>query len=203
MVRNSGRHLLDLINDILDISKIEAGELEVQAKPFDPEESIRRVAGLMRPTAESKGLAFTVETTRLPGVVVGDRRRVEQVLLNLISNAVKFTEAGEVTVTVDTVPTPGAGEALRMRVGDTGIGIRNEDLATLFQPFRQVDAGPSRQFEGTGLGLAICRRLSDLMGGTISVASEWGRGSTFTFSLPTTPTPAAGDEPPSAPHRGQ
>ena len=190
MVRGSARHLLELINDVLDISKIEAGQLEVHAEPFDLPEAIARVTAMMQAQAEKKGL--TLVTTVAPGLgeMVSDRRRVEQVLLNLINNAIKFTERGGVTLTVErledfqpvygTAPAP----AVRFRVADTGIGIKPEHLPKLFQPFRQIDTGLTRTHEDTGLGLVICRRLCVLMGGTISVASEWNQGSIFTATLP-------------------
>ncbi len=190
MVRTSARHLLELINDVLDISKIEAGQLEVRGEPFDLRESVARVTGLVGPLAEKKGLALRASLAPGLGAMTGDRRRVEQVLLNLLNNAVKFTARGEVSLTGTLVPAytppgrPAAGAAVRLSVRDTGIGIRAADLGTLFQPFRQVDTGLSRQHEGTGLGLAICRRLTDLMGGEITATSEWGQGSEFTVILP-------------------
>jgi signal transduction histidine kinase len=122
--------------------------------------------------------------------MVSDRRRVEQILLNLLNNAIKFTDRGKVTLTAgivsDYCPIPGARErpAVCLEVTDTGMGIRAEDFATLFQPFRQVDTGLARQHEGTGLGLAICRRLVGLLGGTISVNSTWSQGSSFSVVLP-------------------
>jgi PAS domain S-box-containing protein len=185
MVRGSARHLLELINDVLDISKIEAGQLEMRAEPFDLRESVDRVAASVRPLADKKGLELVVELAPDVGVMNGDRRRVEQVLINVLNNALKFTERGRVTLFV------GLDEGrMRLRVKDTGIGIKPEDLATLFQPFRQIDTGLSRQHEGTGLGLAICRRLATLMGGDITVSSEWSRGSEFIVTLPLQP-PAA------------
>jgi signal transduction histidine kinase len=113
------------------------------------------------------------------GQTLSDERRVQQVLLNLLTNAVKFTERGEVALEVEVT-----SDAVHMRVADTGIGIKPDDLRIVFQPFRQVDSGTTRNHEGTGLGLAICRRLADLMGGEIRVASELGKGSVFTFILP-------------------
>ena len=194
MVRGSGRHLLALINDVLDISKIEAGQLEVASARFDLPASIMKVAGAIRPLAEKKGLGLRLRVEVSPdlGEVVSDQRRVEQVLLNLLSNAIKFTERGEVALTAAVVSDfQASGEsstrpAVRLRVSDTGMGIKPEDLATLFQPFRQIDSGLSRAQEGTGLGLSICRRLADLMGGEIHANSEWGKGSVFTFTLPIT-----------------
>ncbi len=180
MVRGSARHLLELINDVLDLSKIEAGQLEVRVEPFDLPESLERVAASVRPQAEKKGLELGVRVAPELRSMTGDRRRVEQVLLNLMNNAIKFTDSGRVTVEA----AADAGGSLRIRVSDTGIGIKAADLSSLFLPFRQVDSGLSRQHEGTGLGLAICRRLVALMGGEITVSSEWMQGSVFTVRLP-------------------
>jgi signal transduction histidine kinase len=190
MVRDSARHLLALINDVLDISKIEAGELPVACEPFDLARSIEKVAGIVRPMADKKGLALLVEVAPALGSMVSDARRVEQVLLNLLGNAVKFSEQGAITLRAEAVsgfkldaqhePVP----AVRLSVADTGIGIKPEDMAVLFTPFRQIDSALSRKHEGTGLGLAICRRLTELMGGTIEVHSQWGQGSVFTVTLP-------------------
>lgn len=190
MVRGSARHLLELINDVLDISKIEAGQVELRPAAFNVKESIERVAALIRPLAEKKKLELEVFVAPDTGEAVSDRRRVEQILLNMLNNAVKFTERGGVTLRAERIPEhvfpPGAPPqpALRVRVTDTGIGIRPEDMAALFQPFRQLDAGTERQHEGTGLGLAICRKLAALLGGEISAASEWRKGSEFTLLLP-------------------
>lgn len=201
MVRDSGRHLLALINDVLDISKIEAGQLEVRSKPFDLRASIENVAGIVHPLAVKKGLDLQVELAPDIGTFVSDARRVEQVLLNLLNNAIKFTERGKVTLTAEIAPgalsapnslpapqNPATRQAgvLRISVADTGIGIKPEDFTKLFLPFRQIDSGLTRQHEGTGLGLAICRRLADLLGGEIHATSEWGKGSVFTFTLPMT-----------------
>jgi PAS domain S-box-containing protein len=180
MVRGSARHLLALINDVLDISKIEAGQLEVTREPFDLRASIGKVAGIVKPLADKKGLALHVELASEIGAWVSDQRRVEQILINLLNNAVKFTERGQVTLTAGTAP-----GVLRISVADSGIGIKREDLQKLFQPFRQIDTGLTRQHEGTGLGLAICRRLAELLGGEIRAESEWGKGSTFTVELRT------------------
>jgi len=186
MVRDSARHLLALINDVLDISKIEAGQLEVNSEPFDLRASIAKVVGIVKPLAEKKGLALRAELEPEIGTWVSDARRVEQVLLNLLNNAIKFTERGAVTLRAETVPGTLRLEnsVFRISIADTGIGIKVEDLSKLFQPFRQVDTGLTRQHEGTGLGLAICRRLAGLLGGEIHAASEWGKGSVFTLTLP-------------------
>ncbi|MFA5191825.1 MAG: PAS domain S-box protein [Verrucomicrobiia bacterium] len=179
MVRGSARHLLALINDVLDISKIEAMRLKVTREPFNMRASIGKTVELVKPLAEKKGLAFRVEIAPDVSTMVSDQRRVEQILVNLLNNAIKFTEHGQITLTVEV-----AWNMLRISVKDTGIGIKQEDLEKLFQPFRQVDTGLARNREGTGLGLAICRRLVELLGGEIHVESEWGKGSTFTVLLP-------------------
>ncbi|MBN2538914.1 MAG: PAS domain S-box protein [Deltaproteobacteria bacterium] len=178
MVRNSARHLLSLINDVLDISKIEAGQLRVVSEPYDLHDTIEKTVGGMRHLAGKKGLELICTISSGIGTVTGDSRRVEQILLNLISNAIKFTERGSVTIECEPKE-----KHVTIRVIDTGIGIKDEDMETLFQPFRQVDSGLSRKYEGTGLGLSICKRLVELMGGEIRVTSVWGTGSTFSFSL--------------------
>jgi len=190
MVRDSARHLLALINDVLDISKIEAGELPVACEPFDLARSIEKVAAIAGPLADKKGLSLMVKVAPGVGAMVSDARRVEQVLLNLLSNAIKFSDTGTVTLQAQTVdgfqldaqhaPAP----AVRLSVADSGIGIKPEDMALLFVPFRQIDSALSRKHEGTGLGLAICRRLTEIMGGTIEAQSQWGQGSVFTVTLP-------------------
>lgn len=179
MVQGSARHLLDLINDILDLSKIEAGQLEVEAKPFDVRESVEKVARLVAPLAEKKKLTLTSEVSPDVGELTSDRRRFEQILINLLNNALKFSEEGQVRIECAV-----NGRDLVTRVVDTGIGIRPEDLGKLFQTFQQIDTGLTRNHEGSGLGLSICKKLVEMMGGKISVESEWGVGSTFTFTLP-------------------
>lgn len=190
MVRDSARHLLALINDVLDISKIEAGELPVACEPFDLARSIAKVVAIAGPLADKKGLSLIVKVAPDVGAMVSDARRVEQVLLNLLSNAIKFSDTGTVTLQAQLVdgfqldaqhaPAP----AVCLSVADSGIGIKPEDMALLFVPFRQIDSALSRKHEGTGLGLAICRRLTEMMGGTIEARSQWGRGSVFTVTLP-------------------
>lgn len=190
MVRSSARHLLDLINDVLDISKIEAGQMEVRNEPFDPAGSLEQALEGIRPAANNKGLELTIELADGLPPVHGDRRRFEQVVINLLNNAVKFTDSGRVSLAaavVDGVALPGrAGlcRALEVTISDTGIGISQDNIEVLFQPFCQLDSGLSRQHEGTGLGLAICKRLCDLMGGVITVRSELAKGSHFSFILP-------------------
>jgi PAS domain S-box-containing protein len=197
MVKDSGQHLLALINDVLDISKIEAGQIEIRSAPFDLPESIQKVLQTVTPLADKKHLPVVLRLAPEVGQITSDRRRVEQILLNLLSNAIKFTEKGGITLTAEIVPDtirnpilrPKATEgrppsAIRISVADTGIGIKPEDFDKIFQPFRQLDTGLTRQYEGTGLGLAICQRLAERLGGTISVESRLGKGSTFTFTLP-------------------
>lgn len=179
MVRGSARHLLDLINDVLDISKIEAGELELDAAVFDVGEVVERAVAMMAPLAANKNLELQSKVDPAIGELVGDSRRLGQVLLNLLSNAVKFTERGHVRIEAEA-----QAERVRFRVEDTGIGVAEKDIPSLFLPFRQVDSGLARSHEGTGLGLAISQRLVTMMGGTIIVRSEPGAGSVFEVAVP-------------------
>jgi signal transduction histidine kinase len=179
MVQNSARHLLALINDVLDISKIEAGQLQVKLEPIDLLLSVEKVVLAMEPMARKKGLQLGLQSDPEISLVRGDARRIEQVLMNLLSNAIKFTEHGEVMVRCS-----GKAGYAEVSVEDTGIGIRPEDYETLFRPFQQIDSGLTRKHEGTGLGLSICKRLLDLMGGTIHFESRPGKGSIFTVILP-------------------
>ncbi|MDD4019596.1 MAG: ATP-binding protein [Kiritimatiellae bacterium] len=179
MVRESSRHLLALINDVLDISKIEAGQMVVHPEPFDLRDSLMKVLGIVKPLAEKKRLSLQANLAAATGTLFSDPRRIGQILLNLLNNAIKFTEEGTVTLGVE------KDEAtVRFSVEDTGIGITPEDLCKLFEPFQQVDSGLTRRHEGTGLGLAICRRLAGLLDGKIEVTSVLGKGSVFTLILP-------------------
>lgn len=180
MVRGSARHLLALINDVLDISKIEAGQMTVHREPLELQPLLERVLAGVKPLADRKHLALRLEAAPSLPRIVSDARRVEQIVINLVNNAVKFTERGAVTVEA----APGEGGGVRVRVSDTGEGIRPEDLAQLFQPFTQIDTGLTRKHEGTGLGLAICKRLATILGGDIGCSSVFGEGSTFTVVLP-------------------
>ncbi|HUP23123.1 MAG TPA: ATP-binding protein [Thermoanaerobaculia bacterium] len=180
MVQGSARHLLALINDVLDLSKIEAGQLEVRFEPVELAAAIDNTIATVRPLADNKGLELCVAPPGESLELLTDRRRLEQILLNLLQNAIKFTDRGSITLAADVVD----GRLVRIRITDTGTGIRPEDLSRLFQPFRQLDTGLTRHHEGTGLGLAICRRLATLLGGEITAASEHGRGSEFTLWLP-------------------
>lgn len=190
MVRDSARHLLALINDVLDISKIEAGEFSIMHEPFDLDAVLASAASTVAPLADKKGLRLEVTHDQQLGTTLGDRRRTEQVLLNLLSNAIKFTDHGSVSLHAERVSGYSSehgyqqAPAVRFSVTDTGIGIRPTDMATLFQPFRQIESALSRNHEGTGLGLAICRRLAAIMGGSIDASSRWQEGSVFSFTLP-------------------
>jgi len=179
MVNHSAQHLLSLINDVLDISKIEAGQLQLVNAPFDMGQVIDKMIQTARPLADKKAIGLQFKAAPEVGRVLGDRRRVEQILLNLLSNAIKFTDAGHVTVDCRM-----ADGGLETAVSDTGIGIREEDFGKLFNAFQQLETGLTRRFEGTGLGLSICKKLVELMGGAIRVHSRPGQGSTFTFTLP-------------------
>ncbi len=179
MIRDSARHLLALINDVLDISKIEAGQLEIVKQPFDLRLAVEDVLQTVMPQAAKKGLSLSAAIASTVGIVESDNRRVKQILINLVSNAVKFTEHGEVHI--DCRINEGR---LETRIRDTGIGIGQQDMDKLFKPFRQIDTGLTRSHEGTGLGLSICKKLVEMLGGSIRVESEPGVGSTFIFTLP-------------------
>ena len=183
-VRNSAEALLAIINDILDFSKIEAGKLELEVLDFDLRAALEESVELFARQAHDKGIELTyLLPADVPTAVRGDPGRLRQILLNLIGNAVKFTEKGEVTVHVAVAHESGDVLLLRFAVSDTGIGIPPERRDRLFQPFSQVDSSTSRKYGGTGLGLAISKRLVEMMGGTIDVESEPGKGSTFWFTV--------------------
>lgn len=188
IMRSSARNLLELINDVLDISKIEAGQLEIVVERYDFRASLEKVMAVVKPLADQKGLTLLLDLEHSTGVLTSDRRRVEQVLLNLLTNAIKFTDRGEIRLTSDVVTVPSLARPprlfARLRVVDTGIGIRACDVDELFQSFRQLSAGGHKPSDGTGLGLAISRHLADLLGGDIQVQSELGQGSVFIFTLP-------------------
>jgi signal transduction histidine kinase/CheY-like chemotaxis protein len=187
VIRRSGDALLAVLNDVLDLSKIEAGKFELSSLPFDIGALARGAQAGFVSIAREKGLSFDllIEPPAV-GTWIGDPTRIRQILFNLISNALKFTESGGVQIRIGR-----ASRGLRIRVADTGIGIDEERLARLFQKFEQGDASNTRRFGGTGLGLAICRELAALMGGTIAAASKPGRGSIFTVELPLEQTDTA------------
>jgi signal transduction histidine kinase/CheY-like chemotaxis protein len=188
VIRRSSESLLAVLNDLLDLSKIEAGALELEVAEFELEHLVRGVAAAYRPLAAKKGLRFEFDVTHAAhGRYLGDSARIRRVLYNLCDNAVKFTHEGAVSLGVDRV-----GERLVFRVDDSGIGIGEADLAHLFEGFFQADGTLARSYGGAGIGLAICGELTGLMGGEIAAESELGGGSTFTLSLPLARAEAAG-----------
>ncbi len=184
-VRGAGEALLGVINDILDFSKLEAGKVVLDPTDFDPRQLVEEVGALLAPTASAKRLELIAYCLpEVPATLCGDPGRIRQILLNLASNALKFTEFGEVSIKVRATEVSQDSYRLRVEVSDTGIGIAEEDQTRLFQSFSQADASTTRRFGGTGLGLAISRRLVEVMGGSIGLRSEAGQGSVFWFELP-------------------
>jgi signal transduction histidine kinase/DNA-binding response OmpR family regulator len=183
-VRSSGDALLTLVNDILDFSKIESGQMQLEEQPVVLRECVEDAMALVAPNASAKGLELTYHIEReVPATVVSDMTRLRQIMLNLLANAVKFTERGEVMLELSGAASDGDRAQLRMRVRDTGIGIPEDRIHALFDSFSQVDASTTRKYGGTGLGLAITKRLVDLLGGRIEVHSREGEGSTFDVHL--------------------
>jgi PAS domain S-box-containing protein len=181
-VQDAGRTLLSVVNDVLDVSKLEAGGVELDPRPFDLRQMIGRTADFLRQEATAKGLDFRVELAAdLPRTVAGDGVRLRQILLNLLSNAVKFTSSGHVTVSAARVGT--GADRIRFAVEDTGVGIPEDKLHRLFVRFSQVDGSTARRFGGTGLGLSICKDLVELMGGEITVSTRPGEGAVFAFEI--------------------
>jgi len=190
-VQNSANALLSILNDILDFSKIEAGRLDLEVVDFDPRLALQEVVELLAERAQSKGVELVCSIDpKVPGALRGDPGRLRQVLTNLIGNAIKFTERGEVVASVMVGATKSDSIDLRVEVRDTGIGIPPEVQGRLFQAFSQADTSTTRRFGGTGLGLVICRRLVELMGGQIGLESETGVGSTFWFTVRMAPAEA-------------
>lgn len=179
MVQSSAHHLLALINDVLDISKIEAGQVTLLQTSFALSDAIEKTVKTVAPMAAQKGIDLKLAIGEGVAEITTDRRRLEQILLNLCNNAVKFTETGQVRIDCH-----GEADVYLIAVTDTGIGIPPQEIPNLFQSFHQIDTGLTRKYEGTGLGLSICKKLVDMMGGTIEVDSQPGRGSTFTLRLP-------------------
>jgi CheY-like chemotaxis protein len=191
-IQSSGRSLLTIINDILDFSKVEAGELSIETVDFDPKAVVAECAELLAPHAAEKGLTLGyLVAPEVPVTVAGDPTRVRQVLLNLLGNALKFTDEGEVAVIVEVAERQGDTLVFRFQVHDSGIGIDAAEQDMIFHPFFQADESTTRRFGGTGLGLAICRSLAGLMGGEIGLESEPGRGSMFWFTVRVESRPAA------------
>ncbi|HEV2700412.1 MAG TPA: response regulator [Steroidobacteraceae bacterium] len=195
-IHQSGAALLGIINDILDFSKMEVGKLELETSAFSIRDVAEEAVETLAERAHSKGLELMCDISGKVGTsVLGDAKRLRQVLINLVGNAVKFTERGEVRVAVNCSPDDLLNCAVSFEVIDTGIGIRRENCSTIFESFVQEDASTTRQYGGTGLGLAISKQLVELMGGTIGVTSEPGKGSRFHFSIMLNPDPAAQREP--------
>jgi two-component system, sensor histidine kinase and response regulator len=187
-IRTSSNSLLAIINDILDFSKIEAGKLDIEFLEMDLRGNVEEVGSMTALQAAVKGLELIVDVRpEVPQRVLGDPQRIRQCLVNLVSNAIKFTSSGEIVIVVREVGRDGERSRVRFEVRDTGIGISDEALAGLFRPFTQADSSTTREFGGTGLGLSIVKRLVELMGGQVDVASEPGKGSTFSFTLPLAP----------------
>jgi two-component system, sensor histidine kinase and response regulator len=185
----AAQHLLQVINDILDLSKIESGKLVLESQPFDLHALLARCIGLVADRARDKGLALSSAVDALPQQVVGDATRLSQTLLNLLSNAIKFTEHGAVCLRGEWLSHEDGLDRLRFEVSDTGIGIAPEHQQRLFQVFEQGDSSTTRRYGGTGLGLAITRHLAEMMGGEVGVSSEPGQGSRFWFTVRLTPDP--------------
>jgi signal transduction histidine kinase len=186
-ILSSGRHLLSLINDILDLSKVEAGRMELDLAPFHLPSTLEATLTLLRERAMRHGIALGLKVDDRLDELVADERKVRQVVLNLLSNAVKFTSEGghvEVRAVLE-------DSLVRVSVSDTGAGIAPEDQARVFEAFSQAGTDDARKHEGTGLGLTLTRRFVELHGGEISVESAVGKGSTFAFTLPLRPSPAS------------
>jgi len=181
-VHKSARHLLSLINDLLDLAKIESGKVELNLEPVGCRSVVDEVVSALRPVAEGKALVFRVTIAAPDPTVRADRRALSQILLNLTSNAIKFTEQGSVALHVGRRQED-SRRRVEFIVSDTGVGIREDDRAKLFQAFTQVVSQPKRRHEGTGLGLHLSRKLAELLGGEITLHSEFGKGSTFMLTL--------------------
>jgi PAS domain S-box-containing protein len=183
-ILNSGKHLLQLINDVLDLAKVEAGKMELRAELFSVKKAIDEVCAVIAPTADKKKIAIRLHTQAEVKSIMLDQAKFKQVLYNLLSNAIKFTDSQgvvEIEVSIED------GDNLKLRVSDNGIGIKKEDFSRLFKEFEQLDSSLARLYEGTGLGLALTKKIVDLQSGSISVESEFGKGSRFTVLLPLRP----------------
>jgi signal transduction histidine kinase len=184
-ILSSGRHLLSLINEILDLSKVEAGRMELEMTNFDLPSALENARTFVRERAVRHGITLDLSVDKRLGDFVGDERKIKQILLNLLSNAVKFTPEGG-RIRIDARKTDGAVE---ISVSDTGIGISPEDQPKIFEEFRQVGSDYAHKVEGTGLGLTLAKKFVELHGGKIWVTSDVGKGSTFSFTLPEKPSP--------------
>jgi signal transduction histidine kinase len=179
-VLNSARHLLQLINDVLDLAKVDAGKMSLHVEIFPVRKAVEEVTAVIKDLAHKKHIALGLEIEEGLNAVTLDQHKFKQVLYNLLSNAVKFTDEGQVAIQISRL----TQHELEIRVRDTGIGIKVEDIKRLFTEFEQLDTGASRRFEGTGLGLALTKKIVEFQGGRIAVESELGHGSTFTVVLP-------------------
>jgi len=183
-IRDASENLLDLINDILDTSKIEAGKLQTEIIEYSLAKVIHKLDSLMRPNAENKGLKFEiVKSSDLPAMISTDPTRLQQCLINLVSNAIKFTDKGNVRVDISVVESDDK-KWIQFNIEDTGIGITSKKIDVIFESFTQADGSTTRKYGGTGLGLAITKQLSNLLGGNVTVASESGKGSVFSLTIP-------------------
>ena len=192
-ISSAAEHLLKIINDILDLSKIEAGKIVLERRAFSPPDLLRELGSVIRDQALGKGLEIFIDCGDLPACAIGDATRLRQVLINFASNALKFTEHGNISLSGKLLESEGSKQICRFTVSDTGVGIEAADITRLFNPFEQLDASTTRRFGGTGLGLAIARHLAELMGGEVGVSSVPGKGSTFWISAhleASTDTPA-------------
>jgi signal transduction histidine kinase len=180
-IDSNSRHLLALINDILDITRIEAGRMPLNLTTFKIPQLIEEVMSELEPIIRRSNLTVRASMPRSLPQFKSDRQKVKQIVLNFLSNALKFTPAGTVTIRA---AYDAQGKTVAIAVEDSGVGIAPEDQAKVFEDFRQLDSSPARGYGGTGLGLSICRRLSQMLGGTIELDSELGKGSTFTLRLP-------------------
>jgi PAS domain S-box-containing protein len=183
IVQSSARHLLSLINDILDLAKVESGKVELSFEPVSIPSVVAEVADSMRSFAHQKKLTLDLPAGKADLVVISDRRALRQIIINLVNNAIKYTERGGVLIDLEAHKTGGRSHAT-VTVTDTGIGIRKEDQNRLFQAFEQLDPSSTRRFEGAGLGLYLSHKLATLIGGSLSFESEYGSGSTFMLTIP-------------------
>jgi signal transduction histidine kinase len=184
-IKRSGEHLLSLINDVLDLSKIEAGKMELRCESFAPIDLIEEVMTTIEPLARKRDNRLEVSMGSELGEIYADRVKLRQVLINLLSNACKFTEHGTIRLAVTRVH-DSDGDYMNIAIQDTGIGISKDAQSALFEQFKQVDSSRSRKYEGSGLGLALSRQFCHMMGGEILLKSEVGKGSIFTVVLPAT-----------------
>jgi two-component system, sensor histidine kinase and response regulator len=185
VIRRNGEHLLSVINDILDLSKIEAERIVLERIPVTPRDIVVEAAACVEVAANSKGLALKIrESDPIPAQIFSDPTRLRQILVNLLSNAVKFTDRGEISLTTRRVETEANQPRLVFEVQDTGIGMSDDQLSRLFRPFMQSDSSTTRKFGGTGLGLAISKKLATLLGGDLTVSSKLGEGTVFLLTIP-------------------